>query len=116
MIDIYKTYRTRDGRKARVYATYEGSGVASVHGAIETKDGVWHVYSWSEDGYSIFGQETDKDLIEVKRRIKRTVFLHVFEENAVCAPEDAYYKIDNRIANRLACVKVDIDVEEGHGL
>ena len=112
MIDINKKYRTRDGREVRIYATDEGCGVASVHGAIKTKDGIWHVYSWSEDGLSIFGREQDKDLVEVRPRHKRTVWLHVFKNSTVCGPIDACYDIPNRIA----CIKVELDFEEGEGL
>jgi hypothetical protein len=112
MIDINKKYRTRDGREVRIYATDEGCGVASVHGAIKTKDGVWHVYSWSEDGLSIFGRERNEDLIEVRPRHKRTVWLHVWNGGTVCATEESYYVPEGRIA----CIKVELDFEEGEGL
>jgi len=52
------------------------------------------------------------DLIEVRPRHKRTVFLHVFKNSTVCATEEAYYEITNRIA----CIKVELDFEEGEGL
>ena len=112
MIDKDRTYRTRDGREVRIYATDEGCGVASVHGAIKTKDGIWHVYSWSEDGLSIFGRERDEDLIEVRPRHKRTVWLHVWKNGTVCATEETYYVPTGRIA----CIKVELDFEEGEGL
>ena len=117
MIDINKKYRTRDGREVRIYATDEGCGVASVHGAIKTKDGIWHVYSWSEDGFSIFGREDEKDLIEVRPRHKRTVWLNVYGSGIV--PEACSSKERADFAaghNRIACIEVDLDFEEGEGL
>ena len=115
MIDINKQYRTRDGREVRIYAINEGCGVASVHGAIKCKDDVWHVYSWSEDGISIFGQITDKDLIEVRPRHKRTVWLNVYDHclSYYDNKEDADMFAGGR---RIACIKVDLDFFEGDGL
>lgn len=44
-----KLYRTRDGHKARVYAT-DGRGQHSVHGALLQKDG-WNDCSWTASGH-----------------------------------------------------------------
>jgi hypothetical protein len=122
MIDKSKTYRTRDGREVRIYATDEGCGVASVHGAIKTKDGVWHVYSWSEDGLSIFGRERDEDLIEVRPRHKRTVWLAVYPNGYIEATSKLEWRNGPCIngpydgEKPIACIKVDLDFEEGEGL
>jgi hypothetical protein len=115
MIDINKKYRTRDGREVRIYATDEGCGVASVHGAIKTKDGIWHVYSWSEDGLSIFGRERHEDLIEVRRRHKRTVWVTVYPMNRYQI-SDENIQCDIYPPKRIACIKVELDFEEGEGL
>jgi hypothetical protein len=115
MIDINKQYRTRDGREVRIYATDEGCGVASVHGAIKTKDGIWHVYSWSEDGLSIFGRERDEDLIEVRPRHKRTVWVTVYPMNRYQI-SDENIQCDIYPPKRIACIKVELDFEEGEGL
>jgi hypothetical protein len=40
------------------------------------------------------------------------VWLHVFKNSTVCATEEAYYEITGRIA----CIKVELDFEEGEGL
>ena len=112
MISKDKQYRTRDGREVRIYATDGGSG-SLVHGAIYT-DG-WQSRCWTKDGKYFSQDATGCDLIEVKPRIKRTVWLNVYEN---CVREwntretaDFY-----RSVNRLACVKVEIDCEEGEGL
>ena len=107
MIDVNKTYRTRDGREVRIYAT-DGGGVHCVHGAVRNPEG-WAMCSWS--------LESSCDLIEVKPRIKRTVWLNVYHE---CMGVVAY--TNGGMAKRgsgedcLACVKVEIDCEEGEGL
>jgi hypothetical protein len=112
MIDKNKTYKTRNGREVRIYAV-DGAGSHSVHGAVkDTTEGEWHQSRWSEEGWSDTSQVWD--LIEVKPRIKRTVWLNV---EAHCA--DAYTSKENADRwpkRRLACVKVEIDCEEGEGL
>jgi hypothetical protein len=115
MIDISKQYRTRDGREVRIYATNEGCGVASVHGAIKTKDDIWHVYSWSEDGLSIFGRERDEDLIEVRLRHKRTVWVNVYNDSKP-ALHLSRELADQYRCDRTACIKVELDYAEGDGL
>jgi hypothetical protein len=113
MIDINKKYRTRCGREVRIYAT-DGVGKKSVHGAYFDD----HVKGWISLVWTKFGrvdayQELQPlDLIEVRPRHKRTVWLHVFKNGTVCATEEAYYEITNRIA----CIKVELDFEEGEGL
>jgi hypothetical protein len=110
MIDVNKTYRTRDGREVRIYAT-DGGGDHAVHGSIKMNDG-WRCTTWQADGLVISKEEHCADLIEVKPRIKRTVWLHVYR--------DATFSSDTRIlrqmGNPFAMVKVEIDCEEGEGL
>jgi len=114
MIDINKQYRTRDGREVRIYAT-DGAMPRPVHGAVKSSyDSTWHSFQWHEDGrlvHNVLAVDLS-DLIEVRPRHKRTVFLHVFKNSTVCATEEAYYEITNRIA----CIKVELDFEEGEGL
>ncbi len=124
-IDIKKKYRTRNGREVRIYATDKGFGVASVHGAIKTKEGIWYVYSWSEDGLSGYGYERDEDLIEVKPRIKQRVWINVYPDQCLGAyhekrqADDQAMKRqadDQAMPHRIGCVQVEIDCEEGEGL
>jgi hypothetical protein len=116
MISKDKTYRTRDGREVRIYAI-DGRGDYPVHGAIQTITG-WEAHIWFKSGKSIFEDETERsgDLIEVKPRIKRTVWLNVYPDkngdySQLKGLADALAATD-----RLACVKVEIDCEEGEGL
>ena len=109
MIDFNKKYRTRDGREVRIYAL-DGGGNYPVHGAFKSHTG-WVVRHWPQDGIqSVFGGSDD--LIEVKPRIKRTVWLALYPNEGVgFSPEVSMVKRDC-----LARYKVEIDVEEGEGL
>jgi len=109
MISKDKTYRTRDGREVRIYAT-DGDNGGTIHGAIFLNG--WQFRLWYSNGSYDRDAETSLDLIEVKPRIKRTVWLHIY---------DNYTKVsDTTIRLTMnkprACVKVDIDCEEGEGL
>jgi hypothetical protein len=113
MIDINKKYRTRDGREVRIYAI-DGLDTHSVHGAMYTIGG-WLSYTWRKDGSYFSDMDYEDDLIEVKPRIKRTVWVNVFPHTTAMFSHkldaDAYAG-----SARLACVKVEIDCEEGEGL
>jgi hypothetical protein len=113
MISMDKKYRTRDGREVRIYAV-DGGGMHPVHGSIKTSDG-WRSFTWPSDGH-ITCDENCGDLIEVKPRIKHTVWINVYPDGCGKAQSsknaaDAYFN-----PTRLACVKVEIDCEEGEGL
>lgn len=111
MIDINKKYCTRDGREVRIYAV-DGGGVHCVHGAVKNPEG-WAMCSWMQRG-SEMPLEGSCDLIEVKPRIKRTMWLNLYarEDRPSTKKEADQHAFDTRVA----CVKVEIDVEEGHGL
>jgi hypothetical protein len=120
MISKDKTYRTRDGREVRIYATDGGVGKSMVHGATLDEAPGWFPRVWYPDGSHI---ENDYfDLIEVKPRIKRTVWINVYENDLVATQTrvgaDWCVMHHSRVAGlpRLACVKVEIDCEEGEGL
>jgi len=118
MIDINKTYRTRDGREVRIYATDGGFENCMVHGAMKNKMGYWEIASWytKHGGFYDNPDQHPHNLIEVRPRHKRTVWFNVFKnvehggyenklEADICAGTD-----------RIACIKVDLDFEEGEGL
>jgi hypothetical protein len=119
MISKDKTYRTRDGREVRIYATDAG-GLFPVHGAILCDD-LWIGMKWTEEGKTHFFNpscmvSTVDDLAEVKPRIQRTVWLNVYPDK-----NGDYSQLRNladalATTDRLACVKVEIDCEEGEGL
>ena len=124
MISKDKQYRTRDGRPVRIYAT-DGRGVSTVHGAIlQPGDGYgvtsgnfgmeWGLTCWNEDGRHCC---SNYDLIEVKPRIKRTVWLNVYEREDDVYGYISKERADNSAApDRILCVKFEIDAERGEGL
>ena len=115
MIDINKQYRTRDGREVRIYAT-DGGGRNPVHGSIKEEDG-WIFQVWPKSGRYFEDDDEDYriDLIEVRPRHKRTVWLNVYDDT--CRTADSKQSADAyATANRIACIKVELDFEEGEGL
>ena len=115
MIDINKTYRTRDGREVRIYAT-DGEGAFPIQGAILFGKG-WRMRQWMKDGSAhINTGDSDSDLIEVRPRHKRTVWLNVYgKPDDVTAYSDKW-KANQSVSPRIACIKVELDFEEGEGL
>ena len=114
MIDINKKYRTRACAEVRIYAV-DGDEPRPVHGAFKSPTG-WVVSCWRQDGTQLdFGGHYD--LIELKPRIKRTVWANLYLDGRITlghpSKEDADKCADR---GRLACVKVEIDCEEGEGL
>lgn len=120
MISKDKTYTTLRGMPVRIYATDAG-GLFPVHGAI-FNDGLWIGMKWTEEGKTHFFNtscmvSTVDDLAEVKPRIKRTVWLNVYDNEVIHGgwrtKEEAqgYHE-----KNRIACLKLDLDFEEGEGL
>ena len=117
MIDPFKIYRTRDGREVRIYAV-DGALPYSVHGAVKHGDS-WISKDWSDNGGFLTPHcETDPlDLIEVKPRIQREVWVNVYPKQLTDivhrdkAAADAVAE-----QNRIACVKLVIDCEKGEGL
>jgi len=115
MIDINKTYRTRDGHEVRIYAT-DGQRAWPVHGAILLKNG-WSSECWNNKGSSLTDMPCGTDLIEVPPRHKRTVWVNVYKDDwdayTAASKEDAD---ENASEDRIACIKVELDFEEGDGL
>ena len=115
MISMDKKYRTRDGREVRIYAL-DGGGKQPIHGSVKDEDGSWKPISWCSGGTQ-WGEriKNNYDLIEVKPRIKQTVWVNVYS-NGFAGWKDRETADANSSFARLACVKVEIDCEEGEGL
>ena len=115
MIDINKKYQTRDGREVRIYAT-DGADKYPVHGSIKYETG-WELFTWHLDGMRIPGREGGGDLIEVRPRHKRTVWLNVYGSGVVPEACSSKERADLAAAcGRIACIKVELDFAEGDGL
>ncbi len=119
MIDKSKQYRTRDGREVRIYAT-DGCNGHRVHGAIyEGKASGWAHRAWFKDGRMHGAIQSDADLIEVRPRIKREVWINVYrgrETDWVTVHDKREDADADRSVPCIACVKLTIDCEEGEGL
>jgi hypothetical protein len=120
MIDINKKYRTRDGREVRIYAT-DGNELKRVHGAFKhTYSGCWTSCDWESSGSH--WRDTLLDLIEVRPRHKRTVWLAVYPNGYVEATSKLEWRNGPCIngphdgEKPIACIKVELDFEEGEGL
>lgn len=118
MIDPKKQYRTRDGREVRIYAV-DGGGPFSVHGAIYKPClEEWETRQWPATGH--YGTENPSpcDLIEVKPRIKREVWVNVYAVELHTSLHRSKESADAFAPglNRIACVRLVIDCEEGEGL
>lgn len=109
MIDINKKYRTRDGREVRIYAT-DGHEYP-IHGAV--MDRGWCVHYWDADGR---GQLQRFDLIEIKLRIYKRVWINVYPDRCLGTYREKKHADRYAAPDRIGCVQVEIDIEEGHGL
>ena len=117
MIDPKKTYRTRDGREVRIYAVDRG-GIYPVHGAHLVGKYEWKSGCWTRDGdYQGQFTRTDNDLIEVRPRIQREVWVNVYPSEVDTELWHSKETAEEQaMSARIACVKLVIDCEEGTGL
>jgi len=113
MIDKNKVYKTRDGREVRIYAT-DGGGYWPIHGAIQLSCSGWMPASWDNDG-NAFNLGARDGLIEVRPRHKRTVWVNVYGDSKP-ALHLSRELADQYRCDRIACIKVELDFEEGEGL
>jgi len=83
MIDINKKYTTRDGREVVIYAVYPEQEYG-VHGAIKNDNGFYAYEAWNHAGtYSVIGDTTARDLIEVQEPPKEVeIWLNFYSSGA----------------------------------
>ena len=117
MIDKNKTYKTRDGREVRIYAT-DGEHGELVHGAVEHKKHGWQSRIWFANGNYYNDVENNLDLIEVRLRYKRTVWVNMCKTIGTQTSHHSRKEADDERdpTDCIGCIKVDLDFEEGEGL
>lgn len=124
-ISMNKTYKTRDGRPVRVLCVDAKHASFPVKALIANESGQEVVVSLTATGKFFERSHTDSsiDLVECKPRVKRTLWLNLHKTGEVYAHPSKEAARDGRInsygkeaACYLACVKVEIDCEEGEGL
>jgi len=116
MISKDKTYRTRDGREVRIYAV-DGDDWFPIHGAYKEKNG-WYTCAWSKDGFYLDSTTEHRcDLIEVKPRHQRTLWMNMYLDYPDMRGHVSEAAADQAARDdRIACIKIDLDFEEGEGL
>jgi hypothetical protein len=119
MIDVNKKYSTRNGLQVRIYAV-DGQGKKSVHGAYwDGFVGGWIPLSWTKYGKVDLYQEIQLlDLIEVRPRHKRTVWVTVWSNGYTETSSKPEWRNGPLGCGQepIACIKVELDFEEGEGL
>lgn len=114
-IEMGKTYLTRGGSEVRIYAV-DGSEPYPVHGAIATAEGMVSV-CWTARGTPFLDNcERDSDLIEVKPRIQRTVWVNVYPTVGISIWDTRKLADSFATPARIACIPITIDCAEGEGL
>lgn len=115
MIDKNKTYKTRNGLPARVYATDGSEDVGfTVHGALLKEKG-WMSYTWMKDGRVYKEVNHPHDLVEVKEKIRASFWVNILSDNRMTF-WNSKAEADADVNKRIACVEVKIECEEGDGL
>ena len=115
MINKDKIYTTRDGREVRIYATDGGTSARPIHGAVRSGT-FWSIHCWWGDG-SAGLEESDLDLIEVKPRYQRTLWMNMYLDYPDMRGHVSEAAADQAARDdRIACIKIDLDFEEGEGL
>ena len=113
MFDITETYRTRCGYPVKLYRT-DAKGDCPVQGSIDT--GPYELIGqWGFDG--VHPTIEQYDLIEVKPRIVREMWVNVYDDMRWTGYHSTREKADSSATHaRIACVKLTIDCEHGEGL
>ena len=114
MISPTKTYRTRNGMDARVYST-DGAPPFCVHGAMYLGD-AWVICSWDKDGRINDDDSHPRSLVEVKPRIKRTVWVNLYPVRGSEIADSEHDAELMACIDRIACVPIQIDCDEGEGI
>ena len=112
-VEMGKEYRTRDGQAVTQLVVFDAPKYTN-----ETVFGVLdgEVHGWCDDGSFVEGTASPEDLIEVRPRIKRDVWVNITREAIGNAWLDKTTADSAATDNRIACVKLTIDCEEGEGL
>ena len=72
--------------------------------------------AWSKNGI-VSNIDRNLDLIEVRPRHKRTVWMNMYSEGFISSEHEDKEAADrSAFAGRIACIRVDLDFAEGDGL
>ena len=111
MIDLNKQYKTEDGCRVKLFEVLDDK----IFGAYRSvRTGWWIQTRWLLGGECVTGGP-NLDLVEVKRKIIHKRWANVYEHSC---PSYTNREAADRLANdnRLACVEITVEAEEGEGL
>lgn len=115
-IEMGKTYRTRDGRPVRLLCVDGPYHDLPVVGVLDQHLSLWEASGRASGCADPLGS---RDLTEIKPRIKREYWVNVYVDGTQLTAFRSKAEADARAGcgfPRRACVKVEIDCEEGEGL
>lgn len=113
-ISMDKEYTTLDGTPVRIYATDAGDDEFPVHAAYY-ENGQWWQVSYTRYGQlSTNGLDYAVDLIEKPKTHKIVRYMNVYPEGVASTLWTSRDYADQTAEDdRIACVRIEIDVEEG---
>lgn len=114
-------YKTKGGYEVVIDAVDRG-GEWPVHGAISDYSGDWVQRCWASNGRESTGVRNGMfDLVEIKPRIKATGWANLYPVRrgshiigGLFSTKD--WANEEAADNRIACIPISIDCEEGEGL
>ena len=109
-IDINKKYRTESGLEVVLYTTEGRDKTHPVIGEIIINSDKSFLNMWTLQGHG------ECNLVEVKPRIKLTAWANVYPSGDIGTHRTRDIADSGALADRVACVQVEIDCEEGEGL
>ena len=114
LISMDKQYRTHGDLPVRILSIDLKNSFLPVVGAV-LNQGIEKIVQFTSRGFSSEGSHFD--LIEVKTRIKQDAWVNVYSGGHLSEMHPTKKDAD-QFANktRIACVKVEIDCEQGEGL
>jgi hypothetical protein len=116
-IDFSKPIQTRHGKPARIVCRDLKGSYAVVAIVDNGEEEIPFRYT-SEGLFFNRDMPHDYDLVNVKHRIKRSVWINLYHRNGMTGvTHDTKEQADEgSMGSRIACVEVLIDCEEGQGL
>ncbi|MFA6134687.1 MAG: hypothetical protein WC869_11795 [Phycisphaerae bacterium] len=114
-----ETYRTRDGREARVYAT-DGADNYSIHGAMRLEQG-WASMTWTAAGVHCISDHnpSNADLMPpAPKPLEGERWMNIYpNDRASFGYHDERRAHLNARYGRIACIRIDLSQHhEGEGL
>jgi hypothetical protein len=118
-IDPTKQYRTREGKEWRFLEFTPQADPLSkfaVQGAYKDNDYNWRCNAWSLHGKFTPNEMSIMDLIEVRPRIQRKVWINVYSGVPGEAHESRKEADRWSDPGRTECLEITLDYEKGEGL